>query len=417
MQYWVLAAEIAGIILLVAGSAFFSSSEMALFSLPRAKVLACATDPVPSRRRIFFLMESYNRTLITIILSNMFVNSCISMLNDSVIKQSGLTGIAAAALSAVIAILILLLFGEITPMTLAYTHSEKWAVVAATPVFFLRKILAPVTFVVEKFTSGFLNLLGHGKSEPLTREEYGTYLDKCSERGAFSGKETDFLNEALDFCGMNVTEIMIPRNKLAFLKKTDTAETAVRTIREAKVGYLLVGVSEPDDAEFILSARDFFSLPGAERENWSGSAAVFSAEFIPENTSIMLAMRKMKKSGKRACLISDEYGGIAGMAVQEVIVSRLTAQAILYGKVAEFPPERVENGWIFDGMTPPDVAEDIGGFDWSGPETEANTLNGLFCSLTGSVPEVGAEADFCGFRLTVMEVREHIASKILVTAL
>lgn len=412
MNYWVMAAEIIGIILLVACSAFFSSSEMALFSLPRAKILACAADPDPVRRRIAFLMGNYNRTLITIILSNMFVNSCISMLNDSLIKHSALTGIAQAVLSALIAILILLLFGEITPMTLAYAHSEKWSMIAATPIYLLRKLLTPVTVVVERFTGFILDLLGRGKSKPLTREEYETYLDKCTERGAFSGKETDFLNEALDFCCMDVAEIMIPRNKLAFLRKTDPAKTVAETIRETKSAYVLVGTEKPDDADHILSARDFFALPPGERDGWSRSNALFPADFIPENISIMLAVRKMKKNGKQACLVSDEYGGVAGMAALIGIISRLTSQTLLFSKVAENQPEKLENGWVFNGMMPMDIVEDICGFDLSGMETDVNTLNGFFCALTGSVPETGAEAEFRGLKLTVLEMKGLIASKI-----
>lgn len=417
MEYWILAAEILGIILLIFCSAFFSSSEMALFSLPRAKILACATDPNPVRRRIAFLMDNYNRTLITIILSNMFVNSCISMLNDAVIKQSGLTGITAAILSAVIAVLILLLFGEITPMTLAYSYSEKWSGIAATPIFFLRKFLSPITFVVEKITGVILALLGREKSEPLTHDEYKTYLNNCTDCGAFSDGESDFLKEALNFCDMAVSEVMIPRNKLPFLKTTDPASIIPELIRKEKMPYILVGKEMPDDAENILSVRVFFALSREEREQWVTSRAVFPADFIPENTSIMRVLKKMRNTGKRACLISDEYGGVEGMVIMENIANRLTAQTLLYRKNSRFQPEQIEGGWIFDGMTPLDIAEDISGFEWDPPEnTESNTLNGLFCELTGSMPEPGAETEFCGYKFTVLDVKDHRAERIRVVS-
>ena len=193
--YLFLILQILLLIVLIAGSAFFSSCEMALFSLGRAKVAAYKDDPSPAKRRSYFLLDNYTRTLVSIILSNMFVNSCISMLNDTVIHGTGLTGVAATAASAVVGILILLLFGEITPMTLAYVYCDPWSKIVAAPVCFMRTILFPVVWCAEKICNRILDILGRRKSVPLTHEEFDSYIDTCTRNGAFTGAEKELLKD------------------------------------------------------------------------------------------------------------------------------------------------------------------------------------------------------------------------------
>ena len=120
--------ELILLFLCVGLSAFFSSSEMALFSLSRAKILSYKNDKNSAKRKIFLLMSDYRRTLIAIILGNMFVNSCISMLNEELLSQLNLGEAVTTLLSAVIAVVILLLFGEISPMTVAHAHCGSWSV-------------------------------------------------------------------------------------------------------------------------------------------------------------------------------------------------------------------------------------------------------------------------------------------------
>ena len=157
--YLLLSLEIVLLVVLICGSGFFSSCEMALFSLGRAKVMAYKDDPSPTKRRIYFLLDNYNRTLVTIILSNMFVNSCISMLNDTVIRHAGLEGAAATVASAVSGILLLLLFGEITPMTLAYVYCDPWSKIVAAPVCFMRSVLFPVVWCAEQICNRILDAI------------------------------------------------------------------------------------------------------------------------------------------------------------------------------------------------------------------------------------------------------------------
>ena len=179
------------LIVCIAFSAWFSSSEMALFSLKRAQILSYENGPDPARRAIFTLMYDYHQTLATIILGNMFVNSAISMLNDELLNSLHLGEAATTALSAFCGVAVLLLFGEITPMSLAYAHADSWSRTVARPLLLLRRILQPLTRVAGTFCDRILDLLGRKSPEPLSQAEFMTYLDTCVERGAFEKRQAD----------------------------------------------------------------------------------------------------------------------------------------------------------------------------------------------------------------------------------
>lgn len=417
--YGLLFLELILLLILICGSAFFSSCEMALFSLSRAKVAAYKNDPSPTKRRIYFLLDNYNRTLVSIILSNMFVNSCISMLNDTLLRDAGLSGGTATAVSAVTGIVVLLLFGEITPMTLAYIYCEPWSKVAAYPVCIMRVILFPVIYIAEKLSDLILDFLGRRDSEPLTYEEYESYIEKCAQHGAFSEEETAFLKETLAFSERNVMEVMQDRISIGFVPETASAREVEKLICRFRKVYLPVGKKTLDDADRILSAKAFFRLPPVRRSDWLHSDCVSEAFFIPEQSSVISTMRDLRKKNAPAALICDEYGGVSGLISLSGIYAALTG-GLVEGEKSH-PLEPIEQDdehhkWRYDGLTSFDsVLQDTG---WTPDrEFESSTLNGVFCELYGSLPSKDAVAEASGLRIRVLDVSGNRASKLEVELL
>lgn len=411
-SYLLISLEILLLIVLICGSAFFSSSEMALFSLSRAKVTAYKNDPSPTKRRIYFLLDNYNRTLVTIILSNMFVNSWISMLNDTVIRHAGLQGAAATIASAVTGILVLLLFGEITPMTLAYVYCDPWSKIVAAPVCLMRMVLSPVVWCAEKVCDHILDFLGRKKSIPLTHEEFDSYIETCTRNGAFSAAERELLKESLDFCVREVSEIMQPVHALGFIRKDFSAKQIQEQIVQMKNMYFLVGSKNIESAASLLSSREFFALSQKEREQWRNSGVVRDAAFIPEQTSVILALRTMNAKKISAALVTDEYGATVGLISRPGIYAALTGCAIAGEKSAPTEPLMSrKNVWHYEGLTPIDfVMEDTG---WRpAREFESATLNGVFCELSGSLPRKGDKVKCDGFLIQVLETQGNRASRL-----
>ena len=411
-SYLLISLEIVLLIVLICGSGFFSSCEMALFSLSRAKVMAYRDDPSPAKRRIYFLLDNYNRTLVSIILSNMFVNSCVSMLNDTILSSFHLNPTLTLIASAVTGILVLLLFGEITPMTLAYVYCDPWSKIVAAPVCLLRTLLFPVVWCAEKVCNCILDLLGRRKSVPLTHEEFESYIETCARNGAFSAAERELLKESLGFCVREVAEIMQPLHSLGFIRKDFSAEQAREQIFQRKNMYFLVGNKTVESASELLSAREFFALPPERREQWRRSGIVRDAVFIPEQTSVILALRTMNAKKISAALVTDEYGGTVGLISRPGIYAALTGCAVAGEKSAPTEPLMShKNTWLYEGLTPVDfVMEDTG---WQPErEFESATLNGVFCELSGSLPHKGDRVECDGFRIEVLETQGNRASRL-----
>ena len=171
-KYLTILPHAAVLLILIGVSAFCSSAEMALFSLSRPQLLTCRDSAEPVRRLIWKLMDRQANTLISIIFCNMFVNSLVSMLNETLLAELALPPAATLAASAVSGIVILLLLGEITPMTIAYVYSEKWAETVARPVYWACMFLNPLTSLVEWSCNAVLDLLGRTPAQGLKPEEY-----------------------------------------------------------------------------------------------------------------------------------------------------------------------------------------------------------------------------------------------------
>ena len=409
--------QLAALMILIGVSAFCSSAEMALFSISRPKVLSFRDSRKPVRRLIWKLMENQARTLITIIFCNMFVNSMISMLNESLLRKFNLPPAATLAVSAFSGIVILLLLGEVTPMTIAYIFSDRWAETAARPVYLARKLLSPLTFLVEHGCNGILNLLGHARQEGLKPEEYVSYIDNGLERGSFSPEEATLMKETIALRNKTVESVMRNRSELQFITREDSPETIRQLIRKYAQPYLPVSNEKRlDSADAILSARLFFTLPPEARKNWRKSPCVQDrALFIPEATTLEKALRTLKKNKAYAALAADEYGAVSGIITREDIYSELAGRSVELDEQTDYDLIKIgPNQWMFDGMATLDYMKRTLPLDIPTDQFTATTLNGIFCELLGAIPRQGDSVSFDQVTLTAHAMNGNRISRVRV---
>ncbi len=400
-------------------SAFFSSSEMALFSLSRAKIMSYKNSKSSAERKIYLLMNDYRRTLIAIILGNMFVNSCISMLNNELLLQLNLGEAVTTLLSAVIAVVILLLFGEITPMTVAHVHCNIWSVLVSPFIYGFQKLLLPVITGVSWICEKILIKLGKKQPAPLNSQEYLSYLDSVADQGLFNPEEADLLKEVLRLREKVVEDVMQSRVDLVYLQDNASHEEAASVIRKSRQAFLPVSDGqELDQANRLLSTRVFFNLPVEERKNWLHSPAVFRASFLPDHSSLPKALAEMKRKNLEVALVADEYGGINGMLTLQDIYSEIAGKSVERNSNPDWYCLRLsKTSWIFDGMSPMDfVLKNCPweGFDPDEQGYESNTLNGIFCEELGALPEINESVSLGNTTLTALSVERNRITKIRV---
>lgn len=388
-------------------SAFFSGSETALFSLSRARLLAYRKEKSTLRRMIVNLMETYNTTLIALILGNMFVNVGISILSDGLIDRLELGYVLTGLISVSVAVVLLLFFGEVTPKTIALLHAEGMSDIVAGPIWFFKWTMTPFIKVVNAFFSLVLDMLGRKTPAALNHDEYATFLEIAGAHGAFSEDETQLLASAFALRKKTVGEVMTPRIDIKSVKTSAVPREIKTLIREHRRSFMPVIKEDLDDADFLLSSKDYFSLTKEERKNWRQSPCLFPAMFVPENSNLTKALRSMREQSASAALVTDEYGGICGMISLEDIYEEMVGELDDEHETPDWELRKIgKNKWEMAGMVPIYVAEEISG--WKAPEEAgANTLNGLFCEKLGRLPQQGDRIKVNGLRLEALIVIKH----------
>ena len=390
-------------ILLLLGSAFFSGAETALFSLSRARLLAWQQEKNTAKRRIAEMMgSSYNKTLIALVLGNMFVNSGLSMAANELMRGWSRNPLISTILSISVSIVLLLLIGEVTPKTFALMYAEPIAEKTSPVIYFLRRALMPLIFITEKIFSLILDLLGRQESSPLDDDEYSSYLDMAYSVGAFTGEETRLMNNVFNLRETKVNAVMKPRVDVVCIRKKSTPRKIAGITQKSHELFYPVIEKDLDDAESFISARDFYLLNSDDRKNWMNKAT-FGAVCIPENTSLTKALAEMKKGLVPVALVIDEYGGVTGLLKLKDIYEELIGDVNSEFEIPYWQVRKTgRNSWILSGNVPIQDIEDI--TDTEIEDITTNTLNGLFCEISGKMPEPGDSAVYRNLMLKVLKV-------------
>jgi CBS domain containing-hemolysin-like protein len=390
-------------ILLLLASAFFSGSETALFSLTRARLIACKNDSIPARQRTAQLMgTSYNKTLIALVLGNMFVNSALSMTGNELMAHLSNSPVMTTVLSIIVSIILLLLVGEITPKSFALIYPEAISQYSSGIIFLMRKLLSPFIFIIEKTFSVILDILGRKESQPLNQEEYASYLDMAYSVGAFSGEETKLISNIFTLRDLKISSVMRARIDIVSIKRGITPDKISEQIQKSHEMFYPVIENDIDDSEKFISARDFYLTPETDRKNWK-KLSTFPAIFIPENTSLTKGLALMKKSKVPAALVTDEYGGITGMVKLKDIYEELLGDVNAEFEDADWQIRKTgKQSWIFNGNIPLQEIKDLTGVECD--DFPVNTLNGLFCEVNNDLPCSGDSIEYKGMQIKAVKV-------------
>jgi len=402
------------LLIFLALSAWFSGSETALFSLSRARLLSYKESSNHRHKAVYKLMSTYSYTLIVLIFSNMLVNTALTLTSDSLFHQHlQLDPVYEQIITIVFTVIVLLLFGEVAPKTIALMYSHRIADSVARPILFLRKILFPLVWVMDKVFSSILDWIGHQKPRALNSEEYFSYIEMSVAAGAFSQPERELLESVFELRRIIAEEIMTPRVDLAPIRANTAPDAIAERIKEKKQEFYPIINKDIDDTELLLSAKDFFVISTEERREWQ-KYSTFPAILIPANVSLTQVLKTLNKEKVPAGLVVDEYGRSVGMISIKDVYIQLTGEVETIYDKAEYTIEKVsDNTWIIKGMIPLFELEEA--FDIKiSEEYESNGLNGLFGEILGRLPAVGDYIEIAGIKLFAQKVTHCRVTEIKV---
>ena len=313
------------ILILVLLSAFFSSAETSMTAANRIRIHSLAEQG--SKRAIILekIISNSGKMLSTILIGNNIVNLSASSISTSLaIHLFGNTG---AGIATGILTFLILIFGEVTPKTMATIKADSMSLTAAAPIGFLMKILTPVIFIINKLSLGLMFLLHvniKDAQKKMTEEELRTIVDVSQENGVIEHEERDMIHNLFDFGDAEAKEIMVPRIDMTFVQADATYQEVLDIFRQDMFTRLPVYEDSTDNVIGIINMKDF--LLQNDTPEFSVRNLLREPYFTYEHKNTADLFLEMRKSSISLAIVLDEYGVTAGLITLEDLLEEIVGE-------------------------------------------------------------------------------------------
>lgn len=399
------------ILLLVACSAFFSATETAFTSLNRLRLKAKADGGDVRSARTLALADNYDKLLTTILIGNNVVNIAATTVSASLFIDLLGPAVGPAVSTAVLTVVILV-FGEVSPKSLAMERSETFATFATPVMRLLMFLLTPVAWLFAQLKK-LLSMVFRAKTEDgITEEELVTMVDQAESEGGLDRHESELIRSAIEFGDMEVQEILTPRVDIAAVEETVSMDDVAKAFAESGYSRLPVYHEDIDDIVGIIHEKDFY----AARYRGVGelSAIMTPVLYTTGNTKISDLLRILQKKKAHMVIVVDEYGGTEGLCTLEDIVEELVGEIWdEHDEIIEEFKKQPDGSYLISCNAALTNLYDL--FCLKG-ECEANTVSGWVMEQIGRVPEEGDafEADGLSVMVTKVDHRRVLEIRVVV---
>ena len=313
------------VIILLSLSAFFSSSETALTTVNQIRMRTLADNGDKRAARVLRVTGNPGKMLSAILIGNNIVNLSASSISTSLaIHLFGNTG---AGIATGILTFLILIFGEVTPKTMATIKADSMSLTAAAPIGFLMKILTPVIFIINKLSLGLMFLLHvniKDAQKKMTEEELRTIVDVSQENGVIEHEERDMIHNLFDFGDAEAKEIMVPRIDMTFVQADATYQEVLDIFRQDMFTRLPVYEDSTDNVIGIINMKDF--LLQNDTPEFSVRNLLREPYFTYEHKNTADLFLEMRKSSISLAIVLDEYGVTAGLITLEDLLEEIVGE-------------------------------------------------------------------------------------------
>lgn len=318
------AMQIIVLVILLLLSAFFSSAETCLTTVNKIRIRSLAEDGNKRAKVVLEITENSGNLLSAILIGNNIVNLSASALTTTIAYKLG--GSAVALATAIITILILL-FGEITPKTIASTHAEKLSLFYAYPVRLIMWIITPISIVINAISRVIFFILRidpNAKSDAMTEDEIRTIVDESHESGVIEEEEREMINNVFDLGEAKAKEVMVPRVNVIFADVESSYNELIEIFRENKFTRLPVYEETTDNIIGIINMKDLLLFDNTK--DFYIRNILREAYFTYEHKSISELLVEMRENSINIAIVLDEYGETAGLITLEDILEEIVGE-------------------------------------------------------------------------------------------
>lgn len=401
------------LVMLLFFSAFFSASETALMSLSKIRIRHMVDEGIKGAPLIQDLVDQPSKMLGAILIGNNIVNIGASALATSLAMDH--FGSAGIGIATGLMTLFVLIFGEITPKSLAAQNSEKLSLAVVRIIQFLTVIFSPLLFVLLKFTSLFVRLLGgDGNTERpfITEEELRTMVQVGHEEGVLEGEEKKMIYNVFEFGDAQVREVMTPRMDMIAIDAEATYEDIVEKFKIEQFSRMPVYEENTDNIIGILYLKDLFFYEGAP-EDFDVHAFLRKPLFTYEFIGTTELFNQMKRGRVPMAIVLDEYGGTAGIATMEDLVEEIVGEIHDEYDLHEQEIEVIkEDEYIVEGSTKIDLVNEMLGINIESEEFDS--IGGFVVGELGRMAEVGDTVSYQSITFEVEEIDKNRIERLRV---
>lgn len=400
------------LVALIVCSAFFSSSETGMMSLNRYRLKHLSKKGNQSARRAERMLGRPDRLLGTILVGNNIVNILAASLATIVaVRIWGDAGIAVATVALTVVILI---FGEITPKTVAALRPEAIAFRVSGPLAVLQRLLYPIVWLCNTLSNGLLRLLGitleNAQAAQLSADELRTVVNEASL--GITPRRQNMLLSILDMERMTVNDIMVPRNEAYGIDLDDDMPTIIEQLRTSHHTRLPVYRGDINNVTGIVHMRAIARL--LSHNELTKNKLIESCEdpyFIPENTPLHTQLLNFQKHKRRIGFVVDEYGDVIGLVTLEDILEEIVGEFTtdLLPANHDIHPQ-ADGTFLIDGSV---YLRDINRqLHWNLPEDGPKTLNGLITERLEHIPDSSIGLSIDGYRMEILQIKDNMVRSV-----
>lgn len=401
--------------ILVVMSAFFSGSETAFSSLNKVKLKAMIREDKSNKsiERTLALAEKYDVVLSTVLIGNNIVN--IASTSIATLFFTGILGDNSdlgATVSTVVMTIVVLIFGEVSPKTLAKEKAEKVAI-AVTPIInFFVIIFTPLNMFFRGWKFLLNKIFKTSSVSTVTEEELKTYVDEAHTGGEIDENESELIRSSIEFDDIDVGDILVPRIDVEAVDKYAPLDEIERVFNSTNFSRLPVYIDDIDNIVGVIHQRDFES---ARRRNLKSLRTVIKpVPMVSPDTKISKLLRILQKNKTHLAVVIDEFGGTEGIVTLEDILEELVGEIWDEHDEVENDIEQIgKNEYIvLGGMS---IDDFYNFFEIYEEEKDISTVNGWIMKNTDKIPEVGDTFKQGNLVAEVMTVDGKRAEEIKIT--
>lgn len=382
-------------------SAYFSATETAFSSLNRTRLRTMAEKGNSKAALALSLAEKYDQLLSSILVGNNVVN--IAMSSISTLLFVRLMPDIGATVSTIVITIVVLIFGEISPKSLAKENPEKFAMVSAPIIRVVIWVLTPINFLFAQWKKLLGRIFKGGDAHRMTQDELLMLVDEASQEGGIDQSEGELLRSAIEFTDQDAEDILTHRVDLEAVPLTATKEEVAAVFSETQYSRLPVYDGSIDNIVGILHQKDFYI--GTDISPKPLNALMKEPIFVPPTVKIRDLLKVLQKHKSHIAVVSDEYGGTLGIVTMEDILEELVGE--IWDEhdeiVEDFQPTGEHSCKVLGTADLDELAER---FDLEIP-SECTSVSGWVMEELGRIPDEGDSFDYENLHVTVTATDGH----------